>query len=224
MSVNKSAWQEREDGNSIEAIALWQKDIYKFLANDNWEGVLNTYVDISVAWKNLAKQSQNSIFYDIALETLKYCENLTLKHNLTVRHDLNRYMADTYLAAEIFDQAQEYYKRYLQSEKNLNDREKANINSHLGYIKSKTVNKEEGISMMKKAIKDLCNSTDIIYQDKNIALIWQTGGMLRLAEILEEKSKKEEILNQALKIAKDNNLGARYKEIKRSLDQLKSNI
>ncbi|MCL5784164.1 MAG: hypothetical protein M1142_02315 [Patescibacteria group bacterium] len=212
-SISEKAWKLRESGKPIPAIALWKQVINKQKGQGNWEEVMNTLIDISIALKIVGKQTQNSSYFDSALSTLEHIKHIATYHNIPLRKDFNYHLGEILVAAGRYQEAIDILKKYLKTA-GLSLEQKANIQSHIGFAKAR-LGQKDGIKILEQAIKVLEHpTTGFVHQEVDVIAIWRTGARLKLAQVLEDRQKAIELVNKTLKEAQKNGLGARIKEAK----------
>ena len=99
---------------------------------------------------------------------------------------------------------------------------RANVNAQIGFAKAMLEDKEEGIKLLKESIEALENpDTKNVYQGKDVNAIWKLGAMMKLARVLDDRAEAKQLIQDALKEAKEKNLGARTRQAEALLDELR---
>lgn len=219
-NLSKKAWKLREDGKPIPAIALWTQLISKYEAEDKWDEVVNTLIDISIAWKILGRQEKEPIYYKTALATLKCIRTISEKQNMPLRRDWDYYMGEVQIAAGKYKSAINSFNKFLKNP-GLTPEEQANINTQIAFAKVKLGGKEGAINLLRESIDTLENPTrEFVYQNKDVVAIWKTGAMLKLAQVLDDSVEAKKLAQKALNEAKQKGLGARVKQATGLLKEL----
>ena len=114
----------------------------------------------------------------------------------------------------------ESFVSYLEAAE-LNPEERANVNVKIGLARAVVGQKDEGIKLLKESIEALENPTSKnVYQEKDVNAIWKLGAMMKLARVLDDRSEAKRLVQDALRGAKEKNLGARVKQAQALLDEL----
>ena len=219
-NIAKKAWRLREDGNPQLAVALWTQLLYKFESEAKWEKAIDTLIEISIAYKNLSRQTGEPTYLETAKLSLGRIQNIAKGYKIPLRTDWYFYKAKVNFDSEYFEEAIENYNKYLNLSNNLTPEKKAEIFSHIGYSLAMIGRKEEGVKLLRESIHALENSTEKeVYEGKDVTAIWRTGAKMLLAKVLKDESKNESItlVKEALKEAKKENLGARVSQANKLL-------
>ena len=107
-----------------------------------------------------------------------------------------------YNQARAYKDAISNYEQYLSIERPKPEK-LADINAHMGYAKWLMGKKEEGIKMIRDAIKILENpSQEFVHEGKNVAIIWKTGVKLYLVRVLDNKDEAKQLAQEVIEEAK----------------------
>ena len=212
----KTAWQYREEGEPVKAIALWMNDLANYISQEDCTKVIDTLVDLHIAWKNLGKQTGEKIYLETSLSCLNQVKEISEKKGFKLRSDWHYYMGGIQLALENYGESIKNYENFLNTAKPRPEIV-ADVSAHIGYTKSKLGSSEEGVKLLRASIEVLKKSvTPNIHQEKDVNAIWLTGALLYLAEIIRDKS----IAQEALGLASEKGLGARATQAKNLLKNL----
>lgn len=218
--IAKKAWVARENGDPVLAIALWTQLLRELELAGEWEKVINYLVDISIAWKNFASETENPEYALTSLKTLDYAKFLAEKYNIPLRKDWELLVGRVEVDCQNYSDAIKKLEHYLETAQ-LRPEEKADIKSQIGFAKFKSGDKEEGLKLLEEGLNDLEHiSEDVTYQDKSLVEIKRTGAKLRLARVLDDKEKAKKLAEEALQEAQEKSLGARVKEAQKLLDKM----
>jgi tetratricopeptide (TPR) repeat protein len=217
--IAQNAWSLREEGNPIEAMALWQNLYYEYINDKNWERAISSLIDIAICWKMQAEITGNASYFETSRATLYHIKHLADLNDIPLRNDYHYHLAGVETAVGDYEKAITSYEHYLATSKT--PEEEANILAHVGYAKAQHGKKEEGIKELRKSIEQFEEAQKVNnFQGKNVFLIWKLGAMLRLAEVLEDKDEARELTERVLGIAKEKGLGARAKQAEKLLSGL----
>lgn len=212
--LGDKAWRYREGGKPLKAIAILNNAVQSALIKEDWKVLINLLFDYSICWKILAKQNdEDKDFYNTSIQSLYFAKQVAEKYNIELRKDYSEYLAEVLTSAGEYEKAIQEYKKFLKDNKELSKEKKYNTQAHIGYCEAKIGNKQ-GLDKIKTATDGLEKSKEKnTHLDKHVTLIWLTGALMKYAEVLKDKTESKQILQKALKIAKQNNLEAREKQI-----------
>lgn len=215
----QQAWRAREEGNPILAISLWEPFLAQYQAEGKWEKVINTWVDIAIAWKGLGSQTGEATYHQTALKILNNIHSLSNLQGVPLRNDWQLLVGKTEIDAGQYQQAIPRLESYLQSAE-LTPEQRADVNCHLGFAKAK-LGQEEGVGQIRANLELLNKPTqEMVYQEKDLVVIWRTGALLRLAQVVKDQNEAKSLAQQALEEAQKLGLGTRVKEAERVLANL----
>jgi tetratricopeptide (TPR) repeat protein len=211
--LENKAWMLRESGNPIDAIGLLLPLVFKYQDKANWQKVIDLLFEISISWKIHGRQTNNPIFYETSLQTLKHTKALAYKHNIELRNDWYSYVGEVQIAKGDFKDAIESFTKYEQLA-NLSEEEKANNDTQIGFAYAQLGEKGKGIEILRQS-KDVLShpQSEFIHEGMDVHAIWATGAMLKLAQVMDNKEEAKRLLEDALSIAKEKGLGAREIQI-----------
>lgn len=216
-SVQK-AWELREEGRPIEAMAIWQGVYYSYVADKNWERAISSLIDIAICWKIQGEITGKKIYFESAHATLLHIKHVAQTNSVELRNDYSYHLAGVETALGIYENAIANYEVYLSSSKT--QEEEANILAHVGFAKAQHGQKEEGIDLLRKSLGMFAEAEERShFENKRIFRIWKVGAMIRLAQLLEVTEAKE-ILIRALEESREYKLGSRAKQAEKLLEKL----
>lgn len=219
LETSKKAWELREEGKAVEALAMWQKLYFRYVEEKNWERAISTLIDITICWKIKGELSGKKIFFETALSTLHHIKHLAHTNDVPLRPDYDYHLAGIETALGKYERAITSYEHYLSTAKL--PEEEANILAHAGYARALHGQKKEGIASLRKALEMFSESQKKNeFQWKDVFRIWKLGAMLKLAEILDSTNEARELAEKALTEAREKGLGARAKQAQKLLERL----
>lgn len=225
--VSKKAWQLREDGEPKAAVEIWSTLEKEAEKSKNWEEAIVCLTDIAIAYRIIGKEEQSPSSFKSALLKLKRAKFLSEKYNIPLLPDFDYQMGETFSALGQYKEAITSLETYLQVE-GLTPEIEANTYAKIGYCLGKSgppggeaSKKAKGIKILEDAIWALEHTTGkFVFENKDVVAIWKTGAKLNLAEVLEDKDRAKQLVQEVLQETQEKNLGARAQEAKRLLEKL----
>lgn len=216
-SVLQQAWDARESGDPMLSVAILERLFYDQMENQEYLVAVNVLGDIATSYRVLAGQTGEQQYNKTAHRTMMHAESIAENNGVELIPEWDFFVANCLMDINEHEQALERYQSFL-GKKDWPHEKQMEVLASMGLAKYHLGQKDEGKADIQTAVNELeKSSTDNTYMDKNVTLIWLTGAMIKLAEVEEDNEIKQEILNKALKIAVQHNLGAREKQIKKLL-------
>lgn len=139
------------------------------------------------------------------------------KYNIPLRPDWEFLKAKAQIDAGEYDKAVLTLTTYL-NDNNLSPEKRADVISPLGFAKAKSGNQEKGQKLLQEGLEKLSHlSRSFINKDKDVIAIWKTGAMIKLAQVIDDREKAKNLVQEALKEATEEKLGARVQEARNLL-------
>ncbi|MCH7641484.1 hypothetical protein IID22_04780 [Patescibacteria group bacterium] len=217
--ISERAWLLREEkGDSELALTLWWGLYAGYQLEKNWPKAIDALVDISIAYRGAV--NKEPLYTENALITIKLAKQISENHGVPPRKDFGYHMGNAQIVVGDYQGGIESFVSYLEAAE-LNPEERANVNVKIGLARAVVGQKDEGIKLLKESIEALENPTSKnVYQEKDVNAIWKLGAMMKLARVLDDRSEAKRLVQDALRGAKEKNLGARVKQAQALLDEL----
>ena len=213
----------REEEKYGESAKEYMECLLELTKINDAEGLIHAFGGMSLVFKHqITKGGEpfKRLTLAYAYESYKVAEENKDKvspYNLSIAY---RCYGDGLLMSGKVEESIRYFQKAL--EITTADRcEKGNLKAHIGGIKYKLGQKEQGVKEIKDALADIRTGDMNAYAPR----VWETGCLNKLAIAAALDGKKDvalEYINEAVQIAKDHKLTIRLREAEEVLEKIKS--
>lgn len=188
--LQKEADSLRENGQSLQAIHLYNQALVQFQEDRDYANLMNTLTGRLLAWKHLFYKTGDKIYaifvkkeaetlFDVAKTHHLVADRLHLLHymNGTAATLLNDYS----IAEKELGQAVAFFPK--------DNAEKGDWIAHLGEAIYKNGKKEEGKTLILEGVKKINENASQV--DPFLYNVWVSGAYLRLAKLLKKDNPEE---------------------------------
>lgn len=212
--LQKEADILREQGQSLEAINLYNEAIVHYQETKDYSHLLSALTGRLLCWKHLFYKTKDSLYAIFVQKEAETMEEIALIYGFQDRLFLIHFLNAT--AATQFEQ---YSRAETEFAKALalyptDTAEKGDWMAHLGDAMYRNGKKEEGLALILQGIQQIKDHASEI--DSFRFNVWISGAYLRLAKVLksDNAAKSEFYLNQAKTIIdSDNRLVIRKQQL-----------
>jgi tetratricopeptide (TPR) repeat protein len=199
-SIHVEAEVERENDHLLEALKLLEEAIVGYQEEKDYEGIAQALQSRELTYKHLFLVSKDKVFALLARKDAETSLEITQKHNLTSRIGSCYFrLGDVEILFENYEQAAKNYQNALDNYSGTNS-EKGDYKYHLGTALGKLGKTEEAEKMMLEGLSEIQQNRGEV--DSFLTHVWESGCLMRLAELLAEKDLKraKEYLQQAREV------------------------
>lgn len=182
--LQKQAFELREQGQTLQSIALYDQALDQFQKEKNYNGMFSVINGRLIAWKHLFYESEEPLYALFVRQHAEALQFLVQKHGLSDRQALVSFQLGT---------AHTQLKEYKEAEAELtkafqlyprDDAEKGDWLAHLGFVQYLNGKKELGKANILEGIAQIKANTSTA--DAFRINVWLSGAYLRLAILLEK--------------------------------------
>jgi tetratricopeptide (TPR) repeat protein len=213
------AWKARENGDPVLAIAILYPLFYEQYVKGKYLKSVNILGDIATSYRVLAGQTKIQQYITTAYETITFAESVAKEKNIDLSPEWNFFVANCLMDLKKYKEAIDKYENFL-SKQEWSRSKRMEVQASIGLANYYLGNVKEANKMVNESVAYLKTAASKNHLDKNLTLIWLTGAMIKQAEIQNSTVGRKKILQEALEIAKLNNLGARERQLESTIKGL----
>lgn len=212
----------REEEKYGESTKIYTECLLECVKENDADGMVHALGGMSLVFK--LQVARGELFKRLTLayayESYKVAEDNKEKLDGRVLSIAYRCWGDALLTDGKADDGLPYFEKALEIT-TADKCEKGNLKAHIGGIKYKLGQKEQGIKEIKEALEDIRTGDMTAYAPR----VWETGCLSKLAVASALEGKREDALltiNESIKIAEEHNLLIRLREaveIKEKIEQ-----
>lgn len=213
----------REEEKYGESAGEYTNCLLECLKEKDYEGLVHAFGGMSLVFKHqIGKGGEpfKRLTLAYAYESYKVAEDNKDKISPYILAIGYRCYGDGLLMSGKVEESVVYFEKAF--EVSTADRcEKGNLKAHIGGIKYKLGQKEQGIKEIKEALEDIRTGDMNTYAPR----VWETGCLNKLAIASALDNNKDEALGyikESIQISKDHNLSIRLREAEEILEKINS--
>jgi tetratricopeptide (TPR) repeat protein len=191
---------ERENDHLLEALKLLEEAIIGYQIEKDYEGIAQALQSRELTYKHLFLVSKDGVFALLARKDAETSLEIIQKHNILSRLGSCYFrLGDVEILFENYEQAAANYQKALDSYQGTNS-EKGDYKYHLGTALGMLGKTKEAEEIMLQGLSEIQQNRGEV--DSFLTHVWESGCLMRLAELLAEKDlkKAKEYLQQAREI------------------------
>ncbi len=201
-TLHQQAQEFREQAQSVEALALYEKALVEYISEQDAEGIIRVLLEKVITYRHLFFFTKQYIYIELAATTLQMAEHManlnkelldSELHATVIFHiaQITEAMGESEEAVQVYEEALEYLPKEMTANK-------ANILSHLALSEWHSGKKEDAMKHFSEAHNYLETNSET--QDAQTNIIWLSGSHLLQAEAVCETNVKEAL--QHIKVVK----------------------
>ncbi|MCE5319096.1 MAG: hypothetical protein LLG04_17255 [Parachlamydia sp.] len=181
--IQKKAFELREQGQTLQAIVLYDQALDQFQKENNYNGMFGVINGRLIAWKHLYYETEEPLYALFVKQHVEALQFLVQHHGLADRQALVSFQLGT-----AHTQLKEYKEAEIELSKALqlyprDDAEKGDWLAHLGFVQYLNGKKELGKANILEGISRI--KAHASTADSFRLNVWLSGAYLRLAVLLQ---------------------------------------
>lgn len=182
--LHEKAIQLREQGNSQEALSLYQQALTDYLLTGQTNFLVNVVLEKAITYRHLFAKDKNDLWLVLTANQLNLADQL-IKHlqQPELKFLLEREQGSLALLKSNFEAAAQHFSQALTAVDPQNPA-RDDLLSHQGWAMALQGQTHEAIVIIKKAIEQLQTLASTKRVNSTTAATWLSGAYLRLAAIL----------------------------------------
>lgn len=178
-TLHHHAEELREQGNSLEALKLYEEVILAYQQVGNYRDLADALRGRFLTYKNLFWQSGDVALAHIAIAQVNACLQICLDHHLPV-DGVYFSLGEAHMLFGAYQSAIQSYTRSLEASPPA--AHIGRIRYHLGVASYRAGEKEHGLTLLKQGLDEI--RTHAYTLGDYIGHVWESGCHLNLAELL----------------------------------------
>ncbi len=185
-NLHQQAEQQRETGNFLDALKLYEEVIVNYQKDQNYTGIVDALQGKFLTYKHLFLTTHDIIFADLARGAAELSQHIAReKHISTARCYFS--LGESAMLFDEYEKAASFYRNSLEEFKD--DPSIGDVRYHLGEALYRAGNKKEGKEVMLAGLQEIQKKAEKL--GSFIKNVWESGCHMRLAQLLKSDSPEE---------------------------------